>query len=93
MKIFIIFLFLLIVTIISLFVGYEETQVPNDTKDLEAVRGKFLQIDINAKDLDLNKTIKEIKEARQIYPLDDKLKMIDLELGHKRANKHHNHFN
>ena len=28
-----------------------------------------------------------IKQARKIYPLDDKLKMVDMELEHRRANE------
>ena len=55
--------------------------------ELELLQDKFLQIDINSPELDLPKAIKEIKKARKFYPLDDKLKMIDIELEHKKANQ------
>jgi len=58
-----------------------------NVKPLKILHDKFLNIDIDVKDFDLDKTIKEIKEARKLYPLDDKLKMIDIELEHKRANQ------
>lgn len=58
-----------------------------DTKPLEELHNKFSSIDIDSKDLDLQKSIKEIKKAREQYPLDDKLKMIDMELEHRIANE------
>ncbi|WP_294961307.1 hypothetical protein [Sulfurimonas sp.] len=54
---------------------------------LKELHQKFLNIDIHSKELDLDKAIQDIKQARKIYPLDDKLKMVDMELENKRANK------
>ena len=72
---------------VSIFMANEEEKIPKDTKPLHKVQHKLLSIDINDKNLDLDKAIKEVKEARKTYPLDDKLKMIDIELEHKRANQ------
>ncbi len=58
-----------------------------DLKPLQKLHDKFSKIDINSNDFDLNKTITEIKQARKLYPLDNTLLRIDLELEHKRANK------
>jgi len=58
-----------------------------DTSSLTILHEKFGNLDLNSQNLDLEQTIREIKEARKAYPLDDKLKMIDIELEHKRANK------
>ncbi len=64
------------------------TKVENISKiELDTFHNKFSKIDMNSNKLDLSRLILEIKEARKIYPLDDKLKMIDIELEHKRANK------
>ena len=58
-----------------------------DIKPLEELHKKFSTLDIDAKELDVNSAIKEIKKAREQYPLDDKLKMIDMELENRRANE------
>ena len=87
MKVVLLFIFLIAVTIISLFLINEEEKPQKDRKVLHTAQKKFLDIDINDENLDLDKAIEEIKEARKIYPLDDKLKMVDIELEHKRANK------
>lgn len=58
-----------------------------DLKSLKEFHDKFLKIDINSKELDLNKTIIEVKKARKLYPLDNILLRIDIELEHKRANE------
>ena len=60
------------------------------SKSLKELKVMFLKIDINSKDLDLDEAIKAIKQARKIYPLDDKLKMVDIELEHRRANEAYN---
>ena len=57
------------------------------SKPLKELQEIFLAIDINAKELDLDKAIKAIKLARKKYPLDDKLKMVDIELEHRKANE------
>lgn len=57
-----------------------------DLKPLEVLHDKFLNLDIDAKGFDLDKAIKEIKQARKLYPLDDKLKMIDMRLENRKAN-------
>jgi len=54
---------------------------------LELLHEKFEKIDINSEKLDLAEAIKEIKEARKLYPLDNILLRVDIELEHKRANK------
>ena len=58
-----------------------------DTSSLIEFHKKFKNLDMNSKYFDLEQAIKDIKQARKAYPLDDKLKMIDIELEHKRANK------
>ncbi len=47
----------------------------------------FLKLDVHSKSLDLEKAIKDIKKARAEYPLDDKLKMVDMELENRYANE------
>jgi len=58
-----------------------------DTSTLVILHKKFESLDLNSKDLNLEQAIKDIKGARKAYPLDDKLKMLDMELEHIRANK------
>ena len=82
-----IFAFLFLILVSSFFIAYEEKKTPNDVSALHKLQDKFLKIDINDKNLDLDKAIREIKEARKLYPLDDKLKMVDIELENKRANQ------
>lgn len=83
-------LFFISLLLTSLFVGCEKNSVQNNNLDkLHTLQEKFLKIDINDKNLDLDKYIKEIKEARKLYPLDDKLKMISIELNHRRAQEEH----
>ena len=57
------------------------------SRSLKELQDVFLSIDVNSKNLDLNRAIKAIKQARKQYPLDDKLKMVDIELEHRRANE------
>jgi len=57
--------------------------------DLKVFHMKYERLDINAKDFDLQSTIAEVDRARKLYPLDDKLKMISIELNHKLANESH----
>jgi len=54
---------------------------------LKILHKLFLGLDIHSKDLDLEKAMKAIKQARAAYPLDDKLKMVEMELDNKRANE------
>ena len=56
-------------------------------KPLSILHNIFLNLDINSNDLDLTKALKAIKEARRAYPLDDKLKMVEMELDSKKANE------
>lgn len=53
---------------------------------LTTLHTKFENLDIEAKDFDLEKNLAELEKARKLYPLDDKLKMISIELNHKQAN-------
>ena len=57
------------------------------SRSLKELQDVFLSIDVNSKNLDLDRAIKAIKQAREQYPLDDKLKTVDMELEHRRANK------
>ncbi|WP_321777671.1 hypothetical protein [Sulfurimonas sp.] len=88
-------IFISFVFISSLYISKEDGSLDKelksvkkiDIKPLKLLQDKFLNLDINAKDFDLKKFIDEIKEARKLYPLDDKLKMIDIKLENKRANE------
>ena len=90
-----VFVLLAFVVMSSLYIAEEDNTLEvelksikhRDTSPLIKLREKFSKIDINSEKLDLSQAIKEIKEARKLYPLDDKLKMIDMELEHKRANE------
>ena len=42
---------------------------------------------VDIKEFDLESSLKEVQMMRKLYPLDDKLKMISIELNHKRVNK------
>ena len=59
----------------------------NKKSDLNKLHKKYKKLDVNADDLDLEESIKKIQEDRKHYPLDDKLKTIEMELEHKRANQ------
>ena len=56
-----------------------------DKQTIHQLHEKFALLDINAEDFDLNKSLKELEAARKLYPLDDELKMISIELNQKRA--------
>ena len=58
-----------------------------DNKPLLKLHEKFSKLDINAKGFDFNDSLAEIEAAVKLYPLDDKLKTLKIELEHKRANK------
>ena len=58
-----------------------------ESRSLEELHKVFLGIDINSEKLDLDRAIQAIKQAREQYPLDDKLKMVDIELEHRKANE------
>ncbi|MFT7003887.1 MAG: hypothetical protein ACJAWW_001239 [Sulfurimonas sp.] len=58
-----------------------------DLQPLEKLHNKFSKIDVNSKSLDLNKTIADIKEARELYPLDNILLRVDIELEHRKADE------
>lgn len=88
-------IFLAFVVMSSLYISKEDKSLelelksikhPNITPLIE-FHNKFSKIDINSKGLDLNKTIIEIKKARKLYPLDNTLLRIDIELEHRRANE------
>ncbi len=49
----------------------------------------FLSIDIKSDTYDLKKALVAIKQARRAYPLDDKLKTVEIELDYKKANQEH----
>lgn len=54
---------------------------------LKILQNMFLKLDVHSKELDLDRTIKAIKQARVAFPLDDKLKMVEIELENKKANE------
>ncbi len=56
-------------------------------KPLDILHNIFLNLDIKSNDLDLEKALKAVKAARRAYPLDDKLKMVEMELDSKKANE------
>ena len=84
-----------LVIIGSLYIAQEDknldtlsvTSKHKEMTPLEVLHSKFENIDIDAKNLDLDATLIELEEARKLYPLDDKLKMISIELNHQWANK------
>ena len=60
-----------------------------DTQTIHQLHEKFALIDMDAQDFDLNKTIQEVNQARKWYPLDDELKIISIELNHRKAEELH----
>jgi len=54
-------------------------------KPLEILHDMFLKLDMES--VDLEKAITAIKQARVAYPLDDKLKMVEIELEHRFADE------
>ncbi len=98
MKIFLFIILLLsLVTISSLYISEEDGTLQKEMKlvkhkdslFLAKLHKKFSKINMNSKSLNLEEDIREIKEARKNYPLDDRLKMIEIELEHKIANRSH----
>ena len=87
MKIVFVVVFLILVTIVSFFVVFEDSKEPIHHVKLHTLQEKFLKIDIHDEKLDLDMAIKDIKQARKLYPLDNILKRVDIELEHERANK------
>lgn len=59
----------------------------NITSPLTVLHSKFENLDLEATGLDLEKNLAELEEARKLYPLDDKLKTMSIELNHKLANQ------
>lgn len=54
---------------------------------LTILQDMFLSIDIDSEELDLDRAIESIKQARKAFPLDSKLKTVDMELENRRANE------
>jgi len=54
---------------------------------LTILQDMFLSLDMESEDLDLDRAIEAIKQARSAFPLDEKLKTIDMQLEDKRANE------
>jgi ABC-type transporter Mla MlaB component len=90
-----IILLLSFVTITSLYISEEDGTLQAelksvkhpDTSSLIRLHKKFSKINIDSNSLNLKEAIREVEEARKLYPLDDKLKTIAIELEHKRANQ------
>ena len=99
MKVFLFIVLLLsFVTISSLYISEEDGTLEEELKSVKhqdnapliKLHKKFSKIHINSKNLNLEEAIVEIEEARKLYPLDDKLKTIAIELEHRRANQAYN---
>lgn len=73
------FLFLIFFLVFSLF-----------AKSLDEYHDIFLKIDVHSKEINVEKLIQDIKKARAEHPLDDKLKMVDIELENRHANERKN---
>ena len=58
-----------------------------DSKPLIKLHEKFEKLDIDSESLNLEQALEDIHQAIKEYPLDDKLKMIKIELENKRANE------
>ncbi len=54
---------------------------------LKILHTLFLQLKIKSDTLDLDTAIAKIQEARRAFPLDDKLKMVEIELDSKKVNE------
>ena len=87
--------FFIVTSIIAYFMIVEETKYQDKefidkqkNSSFTKLQDKYKTFDINAKDLDIQAAIKEIKDARKRYPLDDRFKTIEIELENKDANKH-----
>ena len=96
MKVFLFIVLLLsLVSISSLYISEEDGSLEKEIKSVKhkdispllKLHKKFSKININSKNLNLEESIKEVETARKLYPLDDKLKTIAIELEHKRANE------
>ena len=96
MKVFLFIVLLLsFITISSLYISEEDGTLQKelksvkhlDTSPLIRLHKKFSKINIDSNNLNLEEAIIEIEEARKLYPLDDRLKTISIELEHKRANQ------
>ena len=58
-----------------------------DSQPLIRLHEKFEKLDIDSDSLDLQQALEDIHLAIKKYPLDDKLKMIKIELENKRADQ------
>ncbi len=88
-------LLLSFVVIGSLYISEEDGSLDKELKEikhkdnspLKALHVKFSKLNINSENLDLDKALQEIHQAIKKYPLDDKLKMIKIELENRKANE------
>jgi len=93
-----IILLLSFVVISSLYISEEDGSLDKefqeikheDISPLKALHVKFSKLNIHSQDIDLDKALEEVHLAIQKYPLDDKLKMIKIELENRRANQANN---
>jgi len=61
-----------------------------DLKPLALLHQKFSALDMSAKDFNLSSSLEEINKALVLYPLDEKLKTIKMELMTKEADISYN---
>jgi len=96
-----VFLFLFIfsglVLISSLYLLKEEGDLKPELKEmkhrdkktieLDKIYNEFSNLNLKSKSINIDKMIIKVKKARTLYPLDDKLKMIEIELDNKKADQ------
>ena len=90
-----IILLLSFMVISSLYISEEDGTLNKELKEikhedlspLKALHVKFSKLNVDSKNFDLDKALQEIHQATKKYPLDDKLKMIKIELENRRANQ------
>ena len=56
-------------------------------KPMKILRNTFKNIDPTQKDLDVKQVQTLLKQARKAYPLDDKLKTLEMEINNRAANE------
>ena len=56
-------------------------------KPINILHNSFSKIDMKQKDLDVKKVQNLLKQARIAYPLDDKLKTLEMEINNRAANE------
>ena len=87
--------FLSFIVMASLYIVKEDGSLDKELKSVSYVNKvtiiklheKFSKLDMKSENFDVESVIVEVDKALKLYPLDDKLKTLKLELNNKRANK------